>query len=144
MKRCAMCNKEYADDYDGCPHCAKKKQPAKAGGAFGAIVLLLLCGILYSCSSSGSSVKDNAALASQVESKLGEAGYSSMIHNATADSDNKVIVTLNVAKEDLGSDVQARDSARMIAGTVFSRLPNVKQVSVFDGNNKMIDIYTPQ
>ena len=24
MKRCAKCDREYADDYDACPYCAKK------------------------------------------------------------------------------------------------------------------------
>ena len=31
MKRCAMCDHEYADDYDGCPECAAALSQARIG-----------------------------------------------------------------------------------------------------------------
>lgn len=33
MKRCARCDRQYADDYDGCPYCAKGIAPVAEGPA---------------------------------------------------------------------------------------------------------------
>lgn len=152
MKRCAVCGREYEANYDGCPHCAKAKAPTSAKDtAIGCIVVLvfiaILGGLMSMCSAKSEpspSSTEAPNLAAVVRDALADQEINSYIHDVTATGDGSVIITLNVAKEDLGTDVQAGDAAQGIAGFVFSNVAGVSEVSVFDGNNKLVDIYTPK
>jgi hypothetical protein len=105
----------------------------------GGIALFVLMAVASGC---GASTSDNPALAAKIQQAIASEGGGAAIHDVTADSDDHVIVTLLVRKEDMGGDVQAEDAGKAVAATVFHDIPEVSQVSVFDANNSMIDIYS--
>lgn len=153
QKRCALCGQYYDADYDGCPHCARgvvappaapASKPKSNNGVVGLVAILIplmLCGLLWTCSSS-SAPKDDPALAERVQQTLNSTGGGPAIHHVTAEDNGRVIVTLTVRKEDLGGSVLANDAGKSVANVVFMGVPEVKEVSVFDANSSMIDIYS--
>lgn len=136
MKRCAKCDKEYEDNYDACPHCAKADAPAKSSNAVTCLVLFLLMAVGFvGCMSCGSGDDTPQAppvvSVSEVSAVFAEAGVSDYIKDiVTYDANVSVYTYLD------GPD---RMYAKGVAGAVLANFPEVQEVVVYDGDGKRID-----
>jgi hypothetical protein len=119
------------------------------------VALVVVAGFLSMCTSSCASIgggtaategstaaTDDPSLASKAQAAIAAAGGSAAVHDVSATTDGLVIVTLTLRKEDLGGEVQAEDAGTGVANTIYSAVPEAKEVGVYDANRSMIDSYT--
>jgi hypothetical protein len=91
----------------------------------------------------GPQVVEDPALMGKVAVALAKAKVAGAVNDVVARSDGSITITLSATKEDIGNDAKALGAAKSISTLVFSQVPEVKRVSVLDGNGEIVDIITP-
>jgi predicted nucleic acid-binding Zn-ribbon protein len=157
MKKCAKCGAEYADEFDGCPECAKREPKAKAKAspkatAIGCLVVLILGGLVvwgfnYCAASGAADLADNPALVAKAQTAIDAAGspVSSLVDHITAHADGTVIITLNQTSAALAGSAGANGAEKVGAAynsVVLAKVPAATSVSTFDADNKMLELTT--
>ena len=121
-------------------HLADRATGPFAFAALAACVLLAAIPLLAGC---GPQVVDDPALMGKVAVVLAKAKVDGAVHDVVARTDGSISITLNATKQDIGDEAKALGAAKSISALVFKQVPEIKRVSVFDGNDEIIDILSP-
>jgi hypothetical protein len=100
-------------------------------------ILLAVIPLLAGC---GPEVVEDVTLMRKVAVALNKAKVDVAVHDVMARTDSSIAITLNATTEDMGSEARAQNAAKGIADLVFDQVPEVKKVSVFDGNDQIVDV----